>query len=85
MILKKPPQKEFRMKVALYRKTRYGKYYIANYKSNIEYDMISALHEATQFDTVTQKDEIDYLKNTFGFDFKVEKIEQSKALNRVYI
>jgi len=78
------------MKVFLYRQSRYGKYYITDYKSNIDFTHTNAIHLATEFDTTTQKDEIDYLKNTFGFDYKSErvndqKIQTSKALNRVYI
>ena len=78
------------MKVFLYRKSRYGKYYITDYKNNIDFTHTNAIHLATAFDTTTQKDEIDYLKNTFGFDYKSEKvndqkIQTSKALNRVYI
>ena len=78
------------MKVFLYRQSRYGKYYITDYKSNIEYTHTNAVHLATEFDTTTQSDEIFYLKNTFGFDYKsekvnIQKIETSKSLNRVYI
>jgi len=78
------------MKIVLYNKNKFGKFYICDYKSNIEFTHTNAIHLATVFDTQTQKDEIDYLKNTFGFDYKVEKlnsqkIESSKSLNRVYV
>lgn len=78
------------MKVVLYRKNKYYKAYITDYKSNIEFTHTSAYHEATIFDTVTQKNEIDYLKNNFGFDYKASKFNEqdfmvSKNMNRVYI
>ena len=78
------------MKITLYRKNTYTTLYITDYKSNIEYTHTSAIHLATIFDTVTQKDEIDYLKNTFGFGYKAKKVDedlinQSKKINRVFI
>jgi len=78
------------MKIVLYRKSKYTTYYITDYQSNIEYTHTSAIHLATVFDTVEQKDEIYYLKNTFGFDYKAKKVDevlinQSKSLNRVLI
>lgn len=78
------------MKIVLYRKNMYSTHYITDYKSNIEYAHTNAIHLATVFDTVTQKDEIHYLKNTFGFDYKAKKVDevlinQSKSLNRVFI
>lgn len=78
------------MKIVLYSKNKFGKFYICDYKSNIEFTHTNALHLATVFDTITQRDEIYYLKNTFGFNYKSEKvtsekIEQSKNLNRVYL
>ena len=78
------------MKVVLYQKTRYGKHYIVDYKSNIDYTHTTAYHLAHVFDTVEQRDEIDYLKNTFGFQYSASKFSEetyntSKMLNRVYV
>lgn len=66
------------MKITLYRKHGYSKHYITDYKNNIDYTHTTVLHNATIFDTKTQKDEIYYLKNTFGFDYKAEKIDDVK-------
>jgi hypothetical protein len=78
------------MKIVLYRKNKFGIFYITDYVSNIKYTHTSAYHLATVFNTLAQKDEIDYLKNTFGFDYKASKFdvvvfEQSKNLQRIYI
>ena len=78
------------MKIVLYRKMAYSNYYITDYKSNIDYTHTNAIHLATIFDTVKDKNEINYLKNTFGFDYKAKKInddllKQSKDLNRIYL
>lgn len=76
------------MKVVLYAKTLYGKYYLTDYESNIEFTTSSAYHQATIFDTSTQKDEIQYMKDVHGF--KTSKFSEvdhvaSQNLNRVYI
>lgn len=78
------------MKVVLYTKNKFGKFYISDYESNIKFTHATAYHMATVFDTVSQKDDIEYLKNTFGFQYKSSKFsdidfEASKRLNRVYI
>jgi len=78
------------MKIALYQKTRYGKFYVSDFKSNIEYTTTNALHLATVFDTEKNKDDIFYMTKTFGHDFKIEKVTdfnvtKSQELNRVYI
>jgi hypothetical protein len=82
--------RKLKMKVVLFQKNKYGKYFISDYESNIEFTHTTAYHMATVFDTVSQKDEIKYLKNTFGFQYKSSKFsdidfEASKSLNRVYV
>jgi len=80
------------MKVVLYSKSSYSKLYISEFKSSIDnnYTCTTAKHLATVFDTVEDKGHINYFQNTFGFNFKTEKIndqmiQDSKNMNRIYI
>lgn len=76
--------------IVLYQKNKFGKFYICDFVSNIDFTHTNAFHLATVFDKQKNKDDIEYLTKTFGFDYKVEKFtnekfEQSKSLNRIYL
>lgn len=62
------------MKIALRRKTMFGDYFITDYKSDIDYTLTAKKEKATIFDTVEDKNDIERLTNSFGFDFKKTRI-----------
>jgi len=83
-------KKKMEKQIVLYRKNKFGKFYICDFVSNIEFSNTNAFHLATVFNREKNKDDIDYLTKTFGFDYKIErftneKMEQSKNLNRFYL
>lgn len=61
------------MKVVLYQKNKFGNWYVADFVSDIEYNVSKYIENATIFDTKEQKDEIG--KMQYRHDLTKKKVE----------